>query len=456
MTLAGASSAPAKFAIPTFSDSSRIRLFLGSVLYLAQGLPQGVMFYGLAAWLAANGQSAAAVGAVVAAVSIPWTLKFLLGALLDRYAYLPMGRRRAWLVGAQFGIIASMVVFGLVNPSADQISLLITFAFIMSLLTATQDVALDAMVIDLTPEEELGNINGFMFGGKILGIAIGTAATGYFAQYHGLDVALFVMAAAFSVPAIFALLVRERSGERLLPWTEGVTSPTNLDRLIPAWLPILKNTLKSMWTRDVMIVVFMSLTYGLYQVMGETAFPLLSSNRLGWGEAQFTALVGTTNLILAPLSLLAGGLLIDRIGPKLISILAGLATMGALITYAMAQTSWPNEMAFYAMYVGSTTPAMLLYLALLVLMMRVCDPVVAATTFTLMTSAQALGRTLAGLIAGPIDGWGGLQALILCSAAFIALSGLCTWFLSAKAGGALAKEDQLSPEPDGGPGVPAG
>ena len=50
-----------------------------------------------------------------------------------------------------------------------------------------------------------------------------------------------------------------------------------------------------MWTRDVMTVVFMSLTYGIYQVMGETAFPLLSANRLHcWGEAQFTALVGTT------------------------------------------------------------------------------------------------------------------------------------------------------------------
>ena len=92
-----------------FADSSRLRLFLGAILYLAQGMPQGVMFYGIAAWLAANGQSVAVVGSVFAAVSMPWASKFFLGAIIDLYTYLAMGRRRSWLVGTQYGIIARCV-----------------------------------------------------------------------------------------------------------------------------------------------------------------------------------------------------------------------------------------------------------------------------------------------------------------------------------------------------------
>lgn len=412
------------------------------------------MFYGIAAWLAANGQSTAAVGSVFAAVSMPWALKFFIGAIQDRYTFLPMGRRRGWLVGAQFGIVASMVIFGMVAPAPEQLSLVIAFAFTMSILTATQDVALDAMVIDLTPEHELGNVNGFMFGGKILGISIGTAATGYLTEFYGLREALFVMAAAFAVPAFFAIIIRERPGERLLPWTQGAASPGNLDLVTPAWLPILKTALRSMARRDPLIVVFLSLAHGIYQSTMDTAFPVMAKQHLDWGEAKFTGLVGINNLILAPLALLAGGQVIDRFGPRIVALLMSLAAMGTLFTYSMLQSSWTSEFAFYMAFVGSTAPALLAYLAMLVLQMRVCDPTVAATTFTLMTSAFAVGMSVGSASTGTIEAWGGFSAVLLFAGAMIALSGLSALLLTRKAGGALEKPPVRIGEPDGlGPPV---
>ncbi|MFZ9394865.1 MAG: MFS transporter [Erythrobacter sp.] len=422
--------------LPSFSDSPRLRLFLGTILYLAQGMPQGVMFYGIASWLAANGQSTAAVGSVFAAVSMPWAFKFFLGAIQDRYTFLPMGRRRIWLVGAQVGIIASMIMFGLLAPAPDEMQLIIAFAFTMSIFTATQDVALDAMVIDLTPEHELGKVNGFMFGGKVLGISIGTAATGYLTEHYGLPEALFVMATAFAVPAFFAMIIRERSGERLLPWSKGTASPINLALIAPAWLPILKTALKSMVRRDPMIVAFLSLTHGIHQGILDTSLPVMSNRLLDWGEAKFTGLAGMTNLILAPLALLAGGQIIDRLGPRIVVVLASLATTSAVVSYAALQSTWSNELAFYAVYLGYRTPVLLAYLAMLVLTMRACDPVVPATTFTLMTSAFALGMSVGSANVGSIEAWGGFSAVLLFGGAMIALSGLSALFLSRKVGGA--------------------
>ena len=87
--------------MPAFTDSRNLRLFLGTLLYLAQGFPQGVVFYAIPSWLAVNGQSAAVVGSAAAAATLPWMVKWAVGALMDRYTFTPMGRRRPWLVGAQ-------------------------------------------------------------------------------------------------------------------------------------------------------------------------------------------------------------------------------------------------------------------------------------------------------------------------------------------------------------------
>ena len=104
-TLEPTLSAPQRgFTIPAFADSSKLRLLLGTLRYLAQGFPQGIFFYALPAWLVANDQSTEVVAMAVAAASMPWSLKFLAGLLMDRVSWLPMGRRRPWLVGSQPGL----------------------------------------------------------------------------------------------------------------------------------------------------------------------------------------------------------------------------------------------------------------------------------------------------------------------------------------------------------------
>lgn len=63
--------------IPAFAEGGRVRLVLGTLLYLAQGFPQGIVFYAIPTWLAAKGQSAVVVGAAASAASLPWMIKFM-------------------------------------------------------------------------------------------------------------------------------------------------------------------------------------------------------------------------------------------------------------------------------------------------------------------------------------------------------------------------------------------
>jgi hypothetical protein len=95
------------------------------------------------AWLASSGISALALAGFISAAGLPWTLKFMHGFFMDRYAYLAMGRRRACLIGAQFLIIIGLILCAVINSDVSQIALLSGFGFGIMLATTLQDVAVD-------------------------------------------------------------------------------------------------------------------------------------------------------------------------------------------------------------------------------------------------------------------------------------------------------------------------
>ncbi len=76
-------------------------------MYFAQGIPQGLLAIAIPAWLASQGVSAADIGSYLAVIVLPWAFKLVTGPLMDRYEFLPMGRRRPWVIGAQLGLSLS-------------------------------------------------------------------------------------------------------------------------------------------------------------------------------------------------------------------------------------------------------------------------------------------------------------------------------------------------------------
>ena len=100
------------------TQSKPLRLLTLLLLYFTQGFPIGLFFYVVPAWMGANSASTGAIASVVATASLPWSLKLVNGFLIDRYTFLPMGRRRAWIIGAQLVIVAVLVAGALLSPDA--------------------------------------------------------------------------------------------------------------------------------------------------------------------------------------------------------------------------------------------------------------------------------------------------------------------------------------------------
>ena len=415
-------------SIPAFADSSRLRLLLGTLLYLAQGFPQGIFFYALPAWLVANDQSTEVVAMAVAAASLPWSFKFLAGLLMDRVSWLPMGRRRPWLVGSQTGIFATLVVVSILDPLPGQTALIIGIILTLSILTAVQDVALDALVVDLTPDEAMGRMNGFMFAGKVFGIAGGMAITSYLLEYYGLAIAMIGMAVFFVIPAGAAIVIRERKGEKLLPWLPGNRSP---ELVIEAdnWFEILASTLRNLFKPQSLVVVLVLLTYGIHQNLNDTTNSLFAIRQLGWTQSEFANLGAISNVGMGLFCFLVGGRLVDRFGPKRVAFWSGLVAFPAMGWYLIDPALWGDSRLYVLWYVSNGIPLFLFYLANLVLAMRVTAQKVAATSFAVFMAFPTFGFTLASAILPGLEDFGGYQAMFGASAALVLIAGLFTVLL---------------------------
>ena len=213
------------------SDNPRLRLLTLCALYVAQGIPFGFVTVALAAYLAEQRVSVAAIGTVTAMTSLPWSFKWVWGPVIDRFGYRPMGRRRPWILLAQLLMaltIGAMLAIPDFRGTATYLggtisatTLLAGMVFLHNVFGSFQDVATDALAVDLLAEHERGKANGLMYGSSYLGTAIGGAGLVQVISYAGLQTALFVQVLLLLGIMLLPLLLRERAGEKLLPFTRG-------------------------------------------------------------------------------------------------------------------------------------------------------------------------------------------------------------------------------------------
>ncbi|WDT75172.1 MAG: MFS transporter [Candidatus Manganitrophus sp.] len=124
------------------------------LLGFSSGLPLALTFGTLQAWMKDAGVDLATIGAITL-VGLPYTVKYLWAPLMDRYTLPFLGRRRGWLVVTQLSLMAAIAFMGSLNPVVQPWLLAVT-AVLVSFLSASQDIVVDAYRADVLREEELG------------------------------------------------------------------------------------------------------------------------------------------------------------------------------------------------------------------------------------------------------------------------------------------------------------
>lgn len=195
--------------------------FLG----FSSGVPFLLILSTLSTWLAEAGITKTMIG-LLAWVSIPYSIKFIWGAMVDhvRIPWLSdlFGLRRSWILVSQLWVWVFLMALGSTNPH-ESIWLTAVFAFLIGIGSAIQDIAVEAYRIEILPQQKIGvgasvSVLGYRFGMLCSG-----AGTIFLAAYFkSWAIAYHCIAASMLIGIITTLFCaepqRKRAPLKLMVW----------------------------------------------------------------------------------------------------------------------------------------------------------------------------------------------------------------------------------------------
>ncbi|HKQ82760.1 MAG TPA: MFS transporter [Steroidobacteraceae bacterium] len=202
-------------------------LFLG----FSAGLPFMLVFSTLSAWLRQAGIERATIG-MLAWVGIVYSIKFLWAPAVDRVP-VPLltrmlGRRRSWMMVAQFGIALGLMSIAHADPATNVLHIA-ALALFVAFCAATQDIAIDAWRIESASERMQGGMAAAYQLGYRIAIMVGSAGALWLAADYSWTVAYLSMAGLTSVGVLTTLLTRE-------PTPREGTKSAEAEHRVTAWV----------------------------------------------------------------------------------------------------------------------------------------------------------------------------------------------------------------------------
>lgn len=167
-------------------------LFFG----FSAGVPILLIFSSLSLWLREAGVSRSAV-TFFSWAALGYSFKFIWAPVIDTLP-LPLltrilGRRRSWLLVAQFAVITAISLMAFTDPSANEHNLVVMAmaAVMLGFSSATQDIVIDAYRIECAEEELQALLASTYIAGYRIGMLVAGAGALYLASWFGTSKAVY-------------------------------------------------------------------------------------------------------------------------------------------------------------------------------------------------------------------------------------------------------------------------
>lgn len=363
------------------AQTPRALLAMVALLYAAEGLPAGIFHELVQAWLIDQHDISESALGIISLLALPWTLKALWSPLVDR-----VGSAGRWIGGALLlvGCATMLLPFMPWGPA------LWTMLGVMTMASATADVAIDGYTATVVPPEQHGRVNGIRvaaYRGAMLIAGGGAIALGGILPWWTIFIGVGVIALLLAIPC-FMVRPAPRDTQSTQDWLKDLwawlTEPGSLALfafvlLFKAGDAAMAPMVKPFWLKD--------------------TGAGLSLEELGLVSVTFGAGLTVAGAII-------GGELATRWG-----LFRALWILGALQAISnlgyMAAALHPEWWAVYAASMIESFCSGLGVAAFLAFLMRICEAKQAATRFSLLV---AMGMLFRNLISAPsgfmVEAWG--------------------------------------------------
>ena len=391
------------------------RTALMLVLGFSAGLPFLLVFGTLSAWLTEAGVSRTEIG-LLSYVGLAYTLKFVWAPVMDRLN-LPgltrfFGRRRAWMLIAQLGIMCGLMGIATSDPS-ETVLITAAFALLTAFSSATQDIAIDAWRIEAASDERQGAMAAaYQLGYRFALIGSGAGAL-YLAEYVSWFAAYAAMAGLMGLGMLGALLaprVGDASEAEDASYAEEEGSDASALVRAGHWLrraivsPFVDFFARYRW--EALLILAMIGAYRVPDfVMGVMANPFYLD--LGFSKADIANIVKLYGIWLSIAGAFAGGAVVAWAGLLPTLVVAGIAAAVTNLIYAWLSTQGANLGALTLAISAENFAGGFAATALIAYMSSLTSTAFTATQYALFSSFYALpGKILGGLSGVMVDGWG--------------------------------------------------
>ena len=301
------------------------------LLGFASGLPYMLVFSTLTAWLRDVGISLTEIG-FFAWLVLTYSLKFLWAPFVDRYSipgFKFFGKRRGWILFSQSLIFISLIGMSLIDP-LQNIQLLALFAFVAAFFGSIQDVAVDALRIEIGKAKEQGDLAASYQLGYRVAILVATSMALIFADLYSWSYVYQLMGMLMLIGSAGALICYEPHNQEIA-----------ILRFDKALFEAFKDFFNrfGLWSAALLLLIIS--TYRLTDiVMGPMAMPFYLD--LGFSKTEIGALVKTIALFGSVVGFFIGGLLVKRISLFNALLFGGICVLSTNLFFAYVATAQAN------------------------------------------------------------------------------------------------------------------
>ncbi|MDC0091940.1 MFS transporter [Gammaproteobacteria bacterium] len=272
------------------------------LLGFASGLPYMLVFSTLSAWLRDVGISLTEIG-FFAWLVLTYSLKFLWAPLVDRYSiplFGRLGKRKGWILFCQFMILIALLGMSASDP-IKSLQFLAIFAFLAAFFGSVQDIAIDALRIEIADNQDQGNLAASYQLGYRIAILVATSLALIFADQLDWRYVYQFMSILMIVGMLGVIISHEPINKEIA-----------ILRMDEALLLSFKDFFHrfGIWTAALLLLLIS--TYRLTDiVMGPMAMPFYLD--MGFTKTEIGALVKTVALAASIAGFFVGGYLIKNL-----------------------------------------------------------------------------------------------------------------------------------------------
>jgi PAT family beta-lactamase induction signal transducer AmpG len=403
---------------PRTTGQPRLREVLASpkmlailILAAASGFPNQITESVLQAWLKDSGASNTTIG-VMSYVALPYLLKFLWAPFVDRYSLPLLGRRRGWMLAMQLALAAAIAATALQHPGVSLAPITVC-ALAIVFFSATQDIAIDAYRADVSLPSERGLAAAAANLGYRSASWIAVAVALVIADHFGWRLAFLILAAAMALFAVATVRA---------PASHNTYQPRTLRESVVAPLRELLGTPSALTLLAVVL---------LFKVGDAFANKLFTPFMMdvGFSKTEIAVIVKALFTASSLVGSVLGGILMVRLGLLRSMLAFGVLQAVSNLLYCALALAGKNWLIMVAAVTIEHLAAAMGGIALVALIMALCDVRYSAFQYALLSVLALLPRYSLGYPAGWVADHGGWYVYYVMSFV-LAFPGLTMVYLS--------------------------